>query len=99
MFPGLYYLLSFSKADRAAALAWQPVVLRANELERLELRDRWVPGGRRQDGVWPAPNREEQAVWMKLAKGSEEWGSEEDRSNGGATLALSSPLALVENPV
>lgn len=50
MFPGSYYLLSFSKADGTATIAWQPVVLRANELKRLDWRDRmvlrglWEPG-------------------------------------------------------
>lgn len=45
MFPGLYYLLFFAKADGTAALARQPVVLSANELKHLELRDRKVLTG------------------------------------------------------
>ena len=51
-FPGLYYPLSFTKADRTAALAWQPVVLSANELQLWEIQARKVPRGSGSDGAF-----------------------------------------------
>ena len=51
-FPRLYYPLPFSKADRTAALAWQPVVLSANELGLWEIQARKVPRGSGSDGAF-----------------------------------------------